>query len=326
MAHEPESESTQQTLLEWATRLCPDSPRKRVKEWIAGGRFYLDGQVVTQASQLLADPGDRLTLGKPDSSVASWAHRKRIHPKVTVLHLDASLAIVDKGPGLLSVPGEGGGASALEILGDYLNDPKGDPLRRRLFGGPAKIKPLPVHRLDQYTSGLLCLAFNDEARSVLIEQLRTHRLLREYIAFVDGVPEQKSGTWTHYLKLLDNDYRQSLHEQPVPGATEAVTHYSVERVFARNRVCRVRIRLETGLKHQIRIQAAAAGLPLIGDRFYHEGTQKALKHKGAPLPYGFRRQALHAATIGLWHPEDGREMRFDSPIPNDLARLQNRLA
>lgn len=325
MSEANKPDSPQKTLLDWALRLCPDSPRKRVKEWIADGRFYMDGEVVTRASQPMADPGDRLTFGQADSSVTSWAHRKRIHPKLTVLHLDSSLAIVDKGAGILSVPGEGGGLSALEILGNYLNDPKGDPLRRRLFGSPAKIKPFPVHRLDQYTSGLLCLAFNDNARSVLIEQLRAHRLLREYIAYSDGVPDIRSGTWTHFLKLEDSDYRQALHDHPVPGASKAVTHYSVERVFERDRVCRLRIRLETGLKHQIRIQAAAAGLPLIGDRLYHEGTRKALQHKGAPLPYGFRRQALHAATIGLLHPDSEREMRFDCPVPNDLSRLQNRL-
>lgn len=312
--------------MEWALRLCPDSPRKRVKEWIASGRFYLDGQAMTQASRSMPDPGERLSLGPADTTVASWVHRKRIHPKVSVMYLDASLAIVDKGAGLLSVPGEGGGSSALEILGDYLNDPRGDGLRRRLFGQSGRVQPLPVHRLDQYTSGLLCLALNEEARAHLIAQLRDHTLLREYLAFVDGVPRAESGSWTHYLKLDHAEYRQSLFTEPVPGAVQAVTHFSVEQVFPRHRVTRLRIRLETGLKHQIRIQAAAEGLALLGDRLYHPGTVKALARKGAPLPYGVRRQALHAATIGLRHPEDGRSLRFESPLPNDLTQLQSRLS
>jgi 23S rRNA pseudouridine1911/1915/1917 synthase len=321
-----DSKNGEKSLLDWAMRLCPDSPRKRIKDWITSGRYYLNGKVVTQASLRMSDPGESLTLGPPDSSIASWAHRKKIHPKLSVLHLDESLAIVDKGAGLLSVPVEGHGAiSALDVLGNYLNDPKADTLRRRLFGSPAKIRPRPVHRLDQYTSGLLCLAMNEDARGVLIEQLRSHELLREYAAFSDGRAREASGTWRHYLKLDRTGYRQSLHHEPVEGSVEAVTHFSVEHIFERHRVSKLKIRLETGLKHQIRIQAAAEGLPLIGDRIYHTGTRKSIERKGATLPYGFRRQALHATVIGLKHPVDARELRFESHIPLDLTRLEQRL-
>lgn len=316
----------QKPLLEWALRLCPESPKKRVKEWIASGRFYLAGQAVTQANLMMPDPGEALTFGKPDPSLASWAHRKRVHARLSVLFLDDSLAIVDKEAGLLAVPVEGQSTlSALQILGDYLNDPRGEDSRRRLFGSPSRVQPLPVHRLDQYTSGLMCIGLNPEARSALIEQLRGGELLREYIAFVDGRARSESGTWRHYLKLDRDEYRQSLHHQPVEGSVEAVTHFSVEKVFERQGVSLLRLRLETGLKHQIRIQAAAEGLPLIGDRVYHPGTVKALERKGA-LPFGFRRQALHAASIGLRHPVSGQMLRFDSNLPKDLKGLRERLA
>jgi 23S rRNA pseudouridine1911/1915/1917 synthase len=320
------SNSGEQSLLDWAMRLCPDSPRKRVKDWLTAGRFYLNGKVVTQANVKMPDPGEALTLGPPDSSIASWAHRKKIHPKLSVLHLDESLAIVDKGAGLLSVPVEGHGAiSALDVLGNYLNDPKGDTLRRRLFGSAAKVRPLPVHRLDQYTSGLLCLALNAEARSMLIDQLRSHELLREYLAFADGRARSDSGTWRHYLRLDRTGYRQSLFDNPVEGSVEAVTHFSVDHIFQRHRVTKLKIQLETGMKHQIRIQASAEGLPLIGDRVYHAGTRKAMERKGATLPYGFKRQALHATIIGLKHPKTGRDMRFESHPPMDMVRLEQRL-
>lgn len=318
--------ASEKPLLDWAVRLCPDSPRKRVKEWISSGRFYLDGKVVTQAGLRIPDPGDSLTMGQADVSVFSWVQRKRIHPKVTVLYMDASLAIVNKDAGLLSVPVEGqGGESALSVLEDYLNNPKGEGTRRRMFGWPGRVHPLPVHRLDQYTSGLLCLAMNAEARSGLIDQLRRHTLLREYIAYCDGRARAQSGTWRHTLKLDYTGYQQALYDHPVEGGTEAVTHFSVEHIFERHRVSKLRIRLETGLKHQIRIQAAAEGLALIGDRLYNAATKKAVERKGAPLPYGFRRQALHACTIGLLHPVSGKDLRFDSPIPGDLVRLEERL-
>ncbi|MEX0320618.1 MAG: RluA family pseudouridine synthase [Puniceicoccaceae bacterium] len=329
-----EDKPAEKTLLDWAMRLCPDSPRKRVKEWIASGRFYLDGDVVSKAGERMPDPGESLTFGKPDSSVASWAHRKKIHPKLTVLYMDKDLAIVDKAAGLLSVPFEDHSLSkgsrqvlksALSVLGDYLNDPKGEGTRRRIWGNPDTVQPLPVHRLDQYTSGLLCIALNPEARKDLIDQLRRHQLLREYIAVCDGEIDPPTGSWKHYLKLDKAGYRQSINSRPLPGAVQAVTHYSVEQVFKVNHVTRLRIRLETGLKHQIRIQAAEAGVPLIGDRLYHPATVRALKRKGAPIPYGFRRQALHAVTIGLRHPSSARELRFDSPVPSDLQRLQERM-
>ena len=96
----------EKTLLDWALRLCPDSPRKRIKEWIAAGRFCLGGRVVTKAGMRLADPGDALTIGKPEKSAVAWGHRKRIHPKLVLIYLDSDLAIVDKEGGLLSVPTE----------------------------------------------------------------------------------------------------------------------------------------------------------------------------------------------------------------------------
>ncbi len=321
-----ESGSEEKTFLDWATRLCPDSPRKRVKEWIVAGRFCLDGRVVTKAGMRLADPGDALTMGAPDQAPANWGHRKRIHPKLVLVYLDKDLAIVDKEAGLLSVPTENQAKiSALEVLANYLNDARGEATRRSFFGSAAAVKPLPVHRLDQYTSGLLCIALNDDARRNLIKQLRSHDFLREYIAYADGDAPESKGTWRNFLELDERGYDQKLLQDPSDSATEAVTHYEVEEVFARHHVSKLRIRLETGLKHQIRIQAAAHDMPLIGDRIYHPGTQKAVAKKGAKLPYGFKRQALHAATIGILQPSDGRKLKFQSRIPGDMQILEERL-
>lgn len=320
------NESETKTLLDWAARVCPDSPRKRLKEWIAAGRFCLDGVVVTKAGLRMTDPGGRLTLGAPDKAPANWGHRKRIHPKLVLVHLDAHMAIVDKEPGLLSVPTEGQAkTSVLEVLANYLNDARGEATRRAFFGSPDKVKPLPVHRLDQYTSGLLCLAMNDDARAHLVGQLRRHDFLREYVAYADGDAATPSGTWRDWMLLDASGFNQTIVDAGTPEAVEAVTHYQVEQVFERHHVSKLTIRLETGLKHQIRIQAAAHGLPLIGDRLYHAGTKKAVAKKGAKLPYHFQRQALHASVIGIKHPDDGRKLRFESHIPGDMQDLEARL-
>ncbi|MGC6424447.1 MAG: RluA family pseudouridine synthase [Lentimonas sp.] len=327
MEVDDESIAGEKTLLDWAVRLCPDSPRKRIKEWIVAGRFCLDGVVVTKAGLRLADPGDRLIMGAPDKAPKNWGHRKRIHPKLVLVHLDSQLAIVDKEAGLLSVPTEGQDKiSAIEVLANYLNDPRGEATRRSFFGKKDQVKPLPVHRLDQYTSGLLCIAMNDDARRNLIKQLRSHDFLREYVAYADGEAETCEGTWRNYMLLDESGFNQTVVAPGTQNAVEAVTHYKVETVFARHHVSKLRIRLETGLKHQIRIQAAEHRMALLGDRSYHDGTVKALRKKGAKIPYQFKRQALHAAIIGIKHPEDGRKVRFESRIPGDMQQLESRLS
>jgi 23S rRNA pseudouridine1911/1915/1917 synthase len=281
---------------------------------------------VTKAGLRLADPGDSLTMGTPEKSAVALGHRKRIHPKLVLVYLDSDLAIVDKEAGLLSVPTENQAKiSALEVLSNYLNDSRGEATRRSFFGSADAVKPLPVHRLDQYTSGILCIAFNDDARRHLIKQLRSHDFLREYIAYGDGDAPELKGTWRNNLQLDERGYDQQLIDEPTEGTTEAVTHYQVEEVFAPHHVAKLRIRLETGLKHQIRIQAAAHDMPLIGDRIYHPSTQKAVGKKGAKHPYGFKRQALHAATIGIVHPTSGKKLLFQSRIPVDMQELEERL-
>ena len=318
------SEETK-TLLEWAARLHPETPRKRIKSWLVDRRFFLDGVVVTNGGLRLPDPGNRLTFGPANPVAPEWGPRRRIHPKLVLVSLEADLAIVEKEAGLLSVPSnKQAGRSALDILGDYLNGPRSDVLRRTFFGSTAPVKPLALHRLDQYTSGLLCIAFNQAARTSLIEQLRRHEFLREYVAYVKGLPAEPSGTWRNHL-LLDDSGQQTLVPAGTPDAVEATTHYKVERFYPEARAARLRLRLETGLKHQIRIQAAAHDLPLIGERTYLGGNPADPQPKKTPARFVFDRQALHAATLGIKHPADGRALHFQSHIPRDLQQLEGQL-
>src|SRR5258708_14654985 len=146
-----------------------------------------------------------------------------------------------------------------------------------------RLHPLPVHRLDQYTSGVFCMACNSAARGNLIEQLKAHTMKREYLAFVEGRPTAAKGTWRQWLELSDDEMRQRIvpdarAKAPQSKAQEAVTHYEVITEYriagGSGFVTKLRLRLETGRKHQIRIQAAHAGLPLIGDRTYHRSYRQ----------------------------------------------------
>src|SRR5262249_47465376 len=141
-----------------------------------------------------------------------------------------------------------------------------------------RLQPLPVHRLDQYTSGVFCMATNPAARHHLIEQLKAHTMKREYVAFVEGRVSTPKGTWRQWLQLSRDELRQQVLRATADTAVgnearEAITHYEVISVYplagGKEFITKLRLRLETGRKHQIRVQAANAGHPLVGDRTYN---------------------------------------------------------
>lgn len=297
---------TTRSLLEWLLEKCPDTPRTRAKQWIAAGRVSVNGIVIRKPHQAMPDPGATLQLlDRQATTLDCGPHGLPIHEKLTLLYLDSSLAVVNKDAGLLSVPAPTGELSAFDILAAKLRTLP--PIYRRL-------EPLIVHRIDYYTSGLFCMALNPVARANLIEQVSTHTMRREYIAFVDGRPRQPKGTWRNWLKLNAEETEQTIVPAAEPGAMEAITHYEVIAEFPCAGITKLRLRLETGRRHQIRIQAARAGLPLIGDSKYHP------HYRGR-----FPRQALHAELLSLTHPEQNRNMTFTAPMPEDMRRLDEML-
>ncbi|MEO0508315.1 MAG: RluA family pseudouridine synthase [Verrucomicrobiota bacterium] len=315
----------EKTALEWVARDYPDSPKKRLKEWFANGRVSLDGEIITKPHLSLTDPGERLLMGKAKATTRVFSKRMpvRIHAQVNLLYIDRSLAIVNKGPGLLSVPGgpEESQNSALKVLEKYLAG-------QAPAGSKSEVaKPLPVHRLDQYTSGLLCFAMNQSAREHLVKQVRSHSFIREYLALGDGLPREPRGQWKSWFELDEAGLQQTVYDKPTPGATEAVSDYEVLDTISwttggnRHTVSRLRLRLRSGLKHQLRIHAARAGVPLLGDRHYHPDYKRAAE-AGHRSPHGCKRQALHASSIGFTHPETGKTKRFSSKLPRDLAEVE----
>jgi 23S rRNA pseudouridine1911/1915/1917 synthase len=253
-----------------------------------------------------------------------------------LLYLDSALAIVNKGPGLISVPAPNCDLSALSILADFLVG-KLKAWQRGVAGKslpPAyrRLEPLPVHRLDQYTSGVFCIAMNPRARYHLIEQLKVHSMQREYVAYVEGRPAAPKGTWRNWLQLSKDELRQHVitpAQAKIAGdeACEAITHYELIAEYpkpdGKGFRSKLRLRLETGRKHQIRAQAAHAGLPLMGDRTYNPSFRA--EHEGNPA-IDFPRQALHAEVLKLDHPEQpGKRMVWTAELPKDLRQLEGDL-
>ena len=316
----------EKSALEWLAAQYPDSPKKRLKEWFAHGRVTLDGKVLRRPQELMADPGKSLVMGTAQPSAQIFFKRMptRIHAQVNLLYIDNSLAIVNKSPGLLSVPLPGrNDPSALSLLTKYLQGKGAAELDKNRVNRSV-LTPLPVHRLDQYTSGLLCFAMNDSAREMLIKQVRDHSFIREYLALGDGALAEKKGTWRSWFTLDRAGMFQTVSDKPSRGATEAISHYEVVDEIRWpigkgkwHTVSRLRLRLETGLKHQLRIHAARAGVPLLGDSHYHPDFIKAAENNES-MPHGIKRQALHASNIGFIHPETGKMKRFNSKFLTDL--------
>jgi 23S rRNA pseudouridine1911/1915/1917 synthase len=318
-------------LLDWLLRKFPDTPKTRAKQWILAGRVSVNGVVLRKPHHTMPDPGDTLALLDRHAAALECGSGWQIHPRVSLLYLDHALAIINKGPGLISVPAPNADLSALSILADFLVG----KLRAQERGVAGKtlpppyrrLKPLPVHRLDQYTSGVFCVATNAAARHNLIEQLKARAMKREYQAFVEGKASQPTGTWRQWLQLSRDELRQHVlsdAQARAPGAEaqEAITHYEVIAEYpprgARSFVTKLRLRLETGRKHQIRVQAAHAGLPLIGDRTYNPACRER-----SDATIDFPRQALHAEVLSLEHPDHpGQRMTWTAELPKDLRQLE----
>ena len=341
------TQDTDRPLLDWLLAKFPDVPKKRAKQWITAGRVTVHEVVIRKPHQPMPDPGVALKLlDRQATTLDCGKEGWQIHPRVNLLYLDTALAIVNKGPGLLSVSAEPDDLSAQSILADFLAG-KFRAFDRGLAGRtlPAtyrRLVPLPVHRLDQYTSGVFCLAMNPVARKLLIEQVSAHTMRREYVAYVEGRLQSPKGTWRNWLKLSEDELRQvivpqteigksrgperspaqsALSSEPArtaPAAAqpsaeaepvEAITHYEVITEY--EGVTKLRLRLETGRKHQIRAQAAFAGAPLIGDRTYNPRRR-----------IDFPRQALHAEILSL---EYGKPMTWTAALPLDLQQLESSL-
>jgi len=221
-----------------------------------------------------------------------------------ILFEDALIVVLNKPAGLLSVPLErkAGAASVYHRLEDY-------------YRSHGKRKPFVVHRIDRDTSGLVVFARDARSQAELKAQFRRREPLREYWAVVQGEPTPSSGVWRDYLSWDDRTLLQKATTADDPQGVEAISAYRVLERLAGNSL--VEVRLETGKRNQIRFQAGVRGHALVGERRYTFGARPA------QVPFG--RQALHAYRLAFAHPADGRELRFEAPVPGDFSELLGRL-
>jgi 23S rRNA pseudouridine1911/1915/1917 synthase len=216
-----------------------------------------------------------------------------VTPNFSIPYEDEHLLVVDKGAGLVVHPARGHRHGTLSQLLDGIAA-GGDPGRAGI-----------VHRLDRDTSGLLVVARSEEAHGLLQAALAARQVEREYLALVLGRPPARSGT----IEAPIGRDPQVRTRMAIGGNAprEARTHFTVERVLVGYTL--LRVRLETGRTHQIRVHMQAIGHPVAGDPEY-----------GAPGALGLERQFLHAARLAFDHPLSGDRIEVHSELPADLAQ------
>lgn len=251
------------------------------------------------------DAARRLTVG---TRIRYWADRpgsaRRPPPTGTgdlgIVFEDESIIVLNKPAGLLSVPLDTTGASSVvDQVTEYL--------RRR--GGKA---PFVVHRIDRDTSGLVLFAKDPRARDVLKAQFRRREPDRVYWAVVYGRPEPSEGRWEDRLVWDETALIQKETHPRDPKGAEAVSHYRVLETFRTTSL--IEVRLHTGKRNQIRIQARLRGHTLVGEQRYVFGPASL-------RPIAFPRQALHAYRLAVVHPVTGQPLQFEAPLAKDIEGL-----
>jgi 23S rRNA pseudouridine1911/1915/1917 synthase len=276
-------------------------PRSQARRWIEQGRVWLESRAVKPSQRVRA--GARLET-QPPEVVASVLEPEPI--ELRVLFEDEDVVVVDKPAGMVVHPAPG---HARGTLVNALLHHCGD-----LAGIGGVLRPGIVHRLDRGTSGVLVAAKHDRAHTALAEQFRSHEVERVYLALVRGVPSAEEGRVDRPIGRHPRD-RKRMSVRTRSGRP-ARTGWQVRRRFPHSGVTLLEVRPETGRTHQIRVHLASVGLPVLGDPLYGRSRRSLL---------GMRRPALHAAVLGFDHPRSGQRLRFEAPLPADLAEVLGRL-
>jgi len=222
-----------------------------------------------------------------------------------IVYEDDALVVVNKPAGLLSVPLER--RSELSSVQDQLSD----YLRRR-----GRRRPFVVHRIDRDTSGLVVFAVTSRAQQRLREQFKRHDATRIYLAVVYGTPKPESGLWNDHLVWDQTALIQKETHPHDPRGKQAASEYRVVEAFRSTSL--IEVKLVTGKRNQIRLQARLRGHTLVGEQRYTYGPDTL---RGVDFP----RQALHAYRLGFEHPDTGESLQFEAPVPQDMTDLLDHL-
>ncbi|HTR84222.1 MAG TPA: RluA family pseudouridine synthase [Reyranella sp.] len=295
----------------------PELTRSRVKALIESRRVSLAGPL-NETGATVEEPSRKVKIGERfliDIPAPEPAIPQAQQLALDILHEDSDLLVLNKPAGLVVHPAPG---NPDHTLVNALLAHCGDSLSG--IGGVKR--PGIVHRLDKDTSGVMVVAKNDRTHVALSRLFAAHDLTRIYKALVWGAPKAKSGTVDAAIARHPIDRKRMAVRRT--GGKRAVTDWWLEQRFGPPLApwaSLVGAKLHTGRTHQVRVHLAHLGCPVVGDAVYGR------KRNGAVLEAlkSFERQALHAAILEFRHPRTGREMRFATDLPQDMATLVSEL-
>lgn len=291
-----------QTLAE----MFPDYSRSRLKEWILAGHVTVNGQVIDKAREKMFG-GEQIAI---NTEIEAEIRFEAQDIPLNIVYEDDDILVINKPAGLVVHPGAG--------------NPDGTVLNALLHHCP-KLDVVPragiVHRLDKDTTGLMVVAKTIAAQTNLVESLQAREITREYEAVANGI--MTAGGIVD--EPIGRHATKRTHMAVTFSGRPSVTHYRVMEKFRLH--TRLRLRLETGRTHQIRVHMAHITHPLVGDPVYG-GRPRPPKNASEELREmlrQFKRQALHAAMLSLYHPITGELMTWHADVPKDMVALTDML-
>jgi 23S rRNA pseudouridine1911/1915/1917 synthase len=269
----------------------PLGSRSRAARLIEAGCVLVDGTPARKGQRVRG--GERIAVDEAPAFASEPAGDDVPVARFGVAYEDEHLIVVDKPAGVVVHPARG-----------HRHGTLAQALAGRIAGGDEAWRAGIVHRLDRETSGLLVVAKSEDVHQALKASLQARTMRREYLALVEGRPPALTGTID---APIGRDRRLRTRMSPDTDAPKpAITHFELDRALPRSSL--LRVRLETGRTHQIRVHLQAIGHPVCGDPEY-----------GTAGLYGLRRQFLHAARLAFPHPAGGVPVDVTSPLPDDLA-------
>ena len=325
------AEAAGQRLDQFLTAQLEGVSRSRVQMLMDQGDVLIDGEREKASMKLRG--GEQITITGEPRPIPLKATAEDI--PLDVVYEDADLAVVNKPAGMMVHAGSGQSEDA-RSRGTLVNALLYRFKKLSATGGD--LRPGIVHRLDKDTSGLIVVAKNDRAHAALGEMFASRQMRKTYVALVQGAMERDRGTINAGV-ARDPVRRTRMTTQPNENARSAVSHYEVVRRFANRfgKFTLVRVRIETGRTHQIRVHMASIGHPVVGDTLYGAAGQltdqvaaqaaqsKAARRKAEPERLRLGRNFLHAAKLEFTHPKTGKQLQLEAALPEELEGFLARL-